>query len=407
MPWSIKTNAKGCDGFAVVKNGTNEPIPGGCHKTQGQAYKHLIALRLSYEERAQPRTPDGKFASTGGGGGGAPNQGGTGSKTKSAPKTVTKKGVNPDSEYVLSEKTGNFFKNPSYNGNPAGKGKVSPAGKNKSKQQNVDDLEGSAKFKATGQAKYKDSSATKTPAPAKPVSAKPASTGTKLSSNQGEITGDANAVKNINQKFQEQDQEKFAVLHNNVNKGQKPLTGQERADVIDYTGSAYSGLNQSLRNDHGDIKGDTEIKKSRKEYGERLDKAVGSRELAQDVAVSRRVSLETKTLKVGDEIYDPAFQSFSTDKKDPFGKGSSVIETVLPKGTRGMSVRSVSKYTSENEILLPAGFTAKVTSIRGRADGGKYITVDLVSQGVRKGSPPQPVRNLYVNKQRRQVHYSA
>ena len=188
MPWSIKTNVKGCDGFAVVKNGSSQPVPGGCHKTQGQAYKHLIAIRLSYEERAfssdQPRGPDGKFASTGGsddGGGGAPSpaivkKGGTykagdkpGSKVKSAPNNVTSKGVNPNSEYVLSQKTGNFFANPRYNGNPEGKGKYSPNGRLKDQQGSIDDLEGGSKYLATGQSKFKDNSTST----GKPTSAKP------------------------------------------------------------------------------------------------------------------------------------------------------------------------------------------------------------------------------------------
>lgn len=194
MPWSIKTNAEGCNGFAVVKDGTNVPIAGGCHKTRRDAYKHLVALRLAYSERAfspdQPRGPDGKFLSTGGsddtGGGGskAPTpavvkKGGTykagdkpGSKVKSAPNNVTSKGVNPNSEYVLSQKTGNFFANPQYNGNPEGKGKYSPNGKNKAQQGSIDELDGGAKYLATGQAKFKDSSTgagrpqTATPKPA-------------------------------------------------------------------------------------------------------------------------------------------------------------------------------------------------------------------------------------------------
>jgi hypothetical protein len=406
MPWSIKTDAEGCNGFAVVKDGESKPIPGGCHKSRPQALKQLVALRLSYDERQQPRTPDGKFASTGGGGGGGGSAGGgtykagdkAGSKAKSAPKNVTKKGVNNDSEYVLSEKTGNFFKNPTYNGNPNGKGKYSPAGKNKAKQGNVDDLEGGPKFKATGQAKHKAGGAGKAPAPAKPVSAKPASSGTKLGSPEGEITGDANAIRKVNKKFDEQDALGHAATHKAVNKGQKPLDSNELDDVVHYTGSGFAGLNQSLRNDHGDIKTDTDLGKSRKEYNERLNKAVGSRQLAEDVAVSRRVNLKTEKLQVGDEIYDPAFQSFSTAKRNPFGTDSSVIETVLPKGTKGMSVRSVSKYKDEHEILLPAGMTMKVTSIRGRKDGGKYITVELVGQGIRKGEAPQPVRSIYVGR---------
>jgi hypothetical protein len=406
MPWSIKTDAEGCNGFAVVKDGESKPIPSGCHKSRPQALKQLVALRLSYDERQQPRTPDGKFASTGGGGGGGGSAGGgtykagdkAGSKAKSAPKNVTGKGVNNDSEYVLSEKTGNFFKNPTYNGNPNGKGKYSPAGKNKAKQGSVDDLEGGPKFKATGQAKHKVGGATKAPAPAKPVSAKPASSGTKLSSPEGEITGDANAVSKVNKQFEKQNILSPQQLHTDVNAGQSPLKPGERAAVVRYTGAGYSGVNNKLRNEHGDLKTDSTYDAKKTKEIAKLDKTLSSRQLSQDVAVSRRVNLKTEKLQVGDEIYDPAFQSFSTTKRNPFGTNSSTIETVLPKGTKGMSVRSVSKYTSEDEILLPAGMTMKVTSIRGVKDGGKYITVELVSQGVRKGEAPQPVRSMHVGR---------
>ena len=108
--------------------------------------------------------------------------------------------------------------------------------------------------------------------------------------------------------------------------------------------------------------------------------------------------MKTENLKVGDEIYDPAFQSFTTDRSNVYTPKSTVIHTVLPKGTKGMSVRSVSKYRSENEVLLPAGMTMKVTSIRGSQSGGKIITVDLVSQGVRAGEAPLPVRSMYVGR---------
>lgn len=178
MPYKITNKATGCDGFAVVKEGTSTPIKGGCHKTRAGALKHLVAIRIGYDEREQPRDADGKFGS---GGGSKPKADKpaavqpvatpqavatptvatgrnprAGSRAKSAPNNVTSKGVNPDSEYVSSEKTGNFFKNPSYNGNPNGAGKVSPAGRNKGQQQDIDELGGGQKFQETGQSKHRD-----------------------------------------------------------------------------------------------------------------------------------------------------------------------------------------------------------------------------------------------------------
>ena len=208
MPWQISRKAKGCDGFAVVKEGENKPIPGGCHKTRKEAVKHLIAIRLGYEGREQPRDPDGKFASTGGKkdepnkgrpvgkaedvGTGKPvavakpqtqpssgRQGNQGSRMKTAPKNVTSKGVNPNSEYVLSEKTGNVFKNPEYNGDPSGRGKVSPNGRNRDQQSDFAELGGGEQFQATGQAKHKEGARPSAKQDDAPSAGRPASSGKK------------------------------------------------------------------------------------------------------------------------------------------------------------------------------------------------------------------------------------
>ena len=53
MPYSIESNLQGCSGFAVVKEGTNEPIPGGCHKTKAEAIAHMIAVDAAYEQEGR------------------------------------------------------------------------------------------------------------------------------------------------------------------------------------------------------------------------------------------------------------------------------------------------------------------------------------------------------------------
>ena len=47
MPYEIKQNIEGCDGFAVVKSENDEIVPGGCHSTQAEAQSHLTALNLA------------------------------------------------------------------------------------------------------------------------------------------------------------------------------------------------------------------------------------------------------------------------------------------------------------------------------------------------------------------------
>lgn len=50
MPYTVTSNADGCSGFAVVKEGENSPIPGGCHKTKADALAHMIAVQAAYED---------------------------------------------------------------------------------------------------------------------------------------------------------------------------------------------------------------------------------------------------------------------------------------------------------------------------------------------------------------------
>lgn len=45
MPYHIASDNEDCDGFAVVKNGTNRVL--GCHKTKSGASRQLAALLLS------------------------------------------------------------------------------------------------------------------------------------------------------------------------------------------------------------------------------------------------------------------------------------------------------------------------------------------------------------------------
>lgn len=43
-PYRISRNMQGCSGYAVVKEGENSPVPGGCHETLAEARRHMSAL---------------------------------------------------------------------------------------------------------------------------------------------------------------------------------------------------------------------------------------------------------------------------------------------------------------------------------------------------------------------------
>lgn len=57
MPYSVVNNHPDCEGYAVVKNSTNELI--GCHKTKAQAEDQLTAINISEfgQNRAEGYAP--------------------------------------------------------------------------------------------------------------------------------------------------------------------------------------------------------------------------------------------------------------------------------------------------------------------------------------------------------------
>lgn len=50
MPYTVISNAQGCSGYAVVKEGETTPIEGGCHALKSDAIAHMVAVEAAYEE---------------------------------------------------------------------------------------------------------------------------------------------------------------------------------------------------------------------------------------------------------------------------------------------------------------------------------------------------------------------
>jgi hypothetical protein len=50
MPYTITDTADGCSGWAVVKEGSNTPIPGGCHTSRTDALAHMVAVEAAYQD---------------------------------------------------------------------------------------------------------------------------------------------------------------------------------------------------------------------------------------------------------------------------------------------------------------------------------------------------------------------
>ena len=53
-PYRISSNMSGCSGYAVVKEGEDSPVPGGCHETLAEARRHMSALYAA--EKAEFQT---------------------------------------------------------------------------------------------------------------------------------------------------------------------------------------------------------------------------------------------------------------------------------------------------------------------------------------------------------------
>jgi len=49
MPWHISSDHAGCDGYAVVKDDTDEVV--GCHRTREEASRHMAALYASESDK--------------------------------------------------------------------------------------------------------------------------------------------------------------------------------------------------------------------------------------------------------------------------------------------------------------------------------------------------------------------
>lgn len=43
-PYRISNNLEACSGYAVIKEGESDPVPGGCHETLAEARRHMAAL---------------------------------------------------------------------------------------------------------------------------------------------------------------------------------------------------------------------------------------------------------------------------------------------------------------------------------------------------------------------------
>ncbi len=145
-------------------------------------------------------------------------------------------------------------------------------------------------------------------------------------------------------------------------------TPKEKSAVAKYTGSAYHAWNDKLRHDPD----------FHDEATKNVDSYLHRSEFPEDVTVFRKVSGDySKILKsiliTGTKFVDHGYISTSTHKGTWSGDMQWVI--TVKKGQKGASVKKLSHYSGENEVLLPRGSAFVVKSF-DRKTGVAHVELD-------------------------------
>lgn len=150
------------------------------------------------------------------------------------------------------------------------------------------------------------------------------------------------------------------------------LTSSERTALKEYSGSAYSAINDGLRYAE-------DLNLSLKTLIQNLDSAIARSITDRKLTVYRGVdqsyarTLEARNLRPGDSVNDAGFLSTSTRKavaKRFLGweGGGMLLKIHVPAGSNALDMRPYSKSADEHEILLPRGAELRVTGYDADAD---------------------------------------
>lgn len=145
-------------------------------------------------------------------------------------------------------------------------------------------------------------------------------------------------------------------------------TPSEKSAVSKYTGSAYMSWNDKLRHDpdfHDDAT-------------KNVDSYLEKSSFPEDVTLYRKVSGDyAKILKSilieGTKFVDHGYVSTSTHKNTWGGSMQWIVS--IKKGQKGSSVKKLSHYSSENEVLLPRSSAFVVKSF-DRKTGVVHVELD-------------------------------
>lgn len=140
----------------------------------------------------------------------------------------------------------------------------------------------------------------------------------------------------------------------------KLITSAQRDGVETYTGSAYEEMNEYLRGLS------SSISSSRKQAIEDCTKALAKASLPQETIVRRGsgynmlrelgvdFSPDNKSAVIGATVVDKGFVSTSPASGGGFS-GSIEYVIKLPEGSQAMYVAPISRFSSEQELLINRG----------------------------------------------------
>lgn len=157
-----------------------------------------------------------------------------------------------------------------------------------------------------------------------------------------------------------------AEFHEEMSIKDMDISIDERIALSTYTGSAYSIMNRLLRDPEYYEKEnpDALTENSKKIYNAKiqfcsdaLKRNKSTKSIITYRGIKRELMVKLSGLDAGDIITDDGFVSTSTSKKvaNDFAikyQGGYVMTILIPKGSQAASVKSLSDYPKENEVLV-------------------------------------------------------
>ena len=160
---------------------------------------------------------------------------------------------------------------------------------------------------------------------------------------------------------------KALVFHKEMDISSKKIDLNQRISLIAYSGSSYNIMNRLLREPefydetlHPNRLG-SESRKQYENYIKNCHTALKNNRTTEAIVTYRGVKSELMEklaeAEPGDIITDDGFASTSTSKKiaENFASkysGGYVMTVLIPKGSQAASIKSLSNYPKENEVLI-------------------------------------------------------